>query len=128
MLFSANGSQASDRQRIPSRRWFAAQILNLIGRGGTGDITGQAALPGFHELLRSGVVQALGDPFLAASSEILSSPRRPSSTIRILSSAEKCRRVARRISFTTCSVGFLAIGDLALIFVPSSLRREPNSP
>ena len=43
-------------------------------------------------------------------------------------SAEKCRRVPRRMSFTTCSAGFLAIEDLALIFVPSSLRREPNPP
>ncbi|MGI8706547.1 MAG: hypothetical protein ACR2JJ_12305 [Sphingomicrobium sp.] len=38
------------------------------------------------------------------------------------------RRVARRMSFTTCSAGFLALEDLALIFVPSSLRREPNPP
>jgi hypothetical protein len=34
--------------------------------GGTGGITGQAALPGFHELLRPDVVQAVGDTFLAA--------------------------------------------------------------
>lgn len=31
--------------------------------------------------------------------------RGPSSTMRILSSAEKCRRVARQISFTTRSAG-----------------------
>src|SRR5690606_29535584 len=51
---------------------------------------------------------------------MLSSPRKPSSTIRILSSAEKCRRVARRMSFTTCSAGFLALEDLGFILVPSS--------
>src|SRR3546814_12917676 len=44
-------------------------------------------------------------PSLRHSSAMLSSPRRPSSTMRILSSAEKCRRVCRRISFTTCSAG-----------------------
>ena len=45
---------------------------------------------------------------------------------------EKCRRVARRISFTTCSAGRLAgnfdLERLGLIFVPSSLRRDPISP
>lgn len=46
----------------------------------------------------------------------------PSTTL-ILSFTEKCRRVARLISFTTCLAGFLA-GDfdlecLALMFVPS---------
>src|SRR3546814_16871004 len=42
---------------------------------------------------------------LQHSSAMLSSPRRPSSTILILSSAEKCRRVARRMSFTSRSAG-----------------------
>ena len=59
-------------------------------------------------------------PSLRHSSAMLSSPRRPSSTILILSSAEKCRRVARRISFKTCSAGFLAFDDLVGILVPSS--------
>src|SRR5690606_41235776 len=57
-----------------------------------------------------------------------SSPRRPSSTILILSSAEKCRRVLRRMSFTTCPAGFLDLEDLGFIFVPLSLRRSPNPP
>ena len=37
------------------------------------------------------------------SAAMLSSPRRPSSTMRIFSSAEWCLRVARRISLITCS-------------------------
>ena len=41
---------------------------------------------------------------------------------------EKVRRGESRVSFTTCSAGFLALEDLALIFVPSSLRRDPNPP
>jgi hypothetical protein len=57
---------------------------------------------------------------------MLSSPRKPSSTIRILSSAEWCLRVARRISRTTCSAGAFALvlalaagaEDLRLIFTP----------
>lgn len=47
-------------------------------------------------------------------------PRRPSSTIRILSSAEKCRRVARRMSLTTCSAGLFAFAILVRIFVVPS--------
>ncbi len=59
---------------------------------------------------------------------MLSSPHRHSGTILILSSAEKCRRVRRRMSLTTCSAGFLDLEDLGFIFVPSSLRRSPNLP
>lgn len=67
-------------------------------------------------------------PSLRHSSAMLSSPRRPSSTMRILSSAEKWRRVYRRMPFTTCSAGAFAddfaLQDLGFIFVPSSLRQS----
>src|SRR5262245_45712364 len=42
-------------------------------------------------------------PSLRHSSAMLSSPRRPSSTMRIFSSAERCRRLALRISRTVFS-------------------------
>src|SRR5215469_13965457 len=57
---------------------------------------------------------------------MLSSPRKPSRTMRIFSSAEKCRRVARRMSFTTCSAGALADPDFCLIFAPSKGYDEPE--
>src|SRR6188472_1805600 len=57
---------------------------------------------------------------------MLSSPRSPSSTMRILSSAEKCRRVARRISFRTCSAGSLTGPDFCLIFAPLKGYDEPE--
>src|SRR4029079_10220211 len=38
--------------------------------------------------------------------------------MRIFSSAVNCRRVARRISFTTCSAGFLTGPDFFPIFAP----------
>ena len=44
-------------------------------------------------------------------------PRRPSSTILIFSSAEYCFRVARRMSFTTCSLEPTCVTDFCLIFV-----------
>ena len=40
------------------------------------------------------------------SSAMVSSPRNPSSTTRIFSSAEKCRRVARRMSLIASSAGY----------------------
>ena len=49
-------------------------------------------------------------PSLRHGSAMLSSPRRPSSTIRILSSAEKCRRVARRIGPRPDSTLFVMSG------------------
>jgi hypothetical protein len=52
-------------------------------------------------------------------SRSLSSPRRPDSTMRIFSSAENCRQVARLISFTTCSAGSLTGPDFCPIFAPS---------
>src|SRR4051812_11023038 len=57
-------------------------------------------------------------PSRRQSSAMLSSPRKPSSTMRILSSAAKCRRVARRMSFTTCSAGALSGPDFCFIFAP----------
>jgi hypothetical protein len=44
-----------------------------------------------------------------------SSPRNPSSTIRIFSSAPYCLRVARRMSLTTCSAGAFCVPAFCLI-------------
>src|ERR1700722_17624016 len=49
---------------------------------------------------------------------MLSSPRRPSNTMRIFSSAEYCLRVARRMSRTTFSAGSLDDRVCCLIFAP----------
>ena len=57
---------------------------------------------------------------------MLSSPRRPDSTIRIFSSAEYCLRVRRRIFRTTCSAGSLAPMDFCLISVPFGHYDEPE--
>src|SRR5829696_10539929 len=59
------------------------------------------------------------------SSAMLSSPRRPSSTMRILSSAENWRRVARRISLRAASAGSLAGPDVCFIFAPDGYH-EPD--
>ena len=53
------------------------------------------------------------------SSAMLSSPRKPDKTMRIFSSAENCRRVARRICFTTCSAGSFGGPDFCPSFAPS---------
>src|SRR6476660_8401857 len=49
---------------------------------------------------------------------MLSSPRRPSSTILILSSAEKCRRVCRRMSLIASSAEPVGIICFCLIIAP----------
>ncbi len=54
-------------------------------------------------------------PSCRQSSAMLSSPRRPASTIRILSSEEYFRRVYRLMSFTTRSASSLARSFLRLI-------------
>src|SRR4051794_36947689 len=70
--------------------------------------------PAFDDDLR--LAQRVED--LALRRAMLSSPRRPDATIWI-SSAENCRRVARRLSFATCSAGSLP----AWISVQFSLLR-----
>src|SRR6516225_5525981 len=57
---------------------------------------------------------------------MLSSPRRPSSTIRILSSAEKCRRVARRMFLMTWVAGSFSGPDFCPIFAPQEGYDEPE--
>ena len=49
---------------------------------------------------------------------MISSPRRPSSTIRILSLAEQCRHVARRISLTASCAELAGTISLCLIVAP----------
>jgi hypothetical protein len=49
---------------------------------------------------------------------MLSSSRSPSGTTRIFSSAEKCRRVARRMSLIVSSAGCFSGPDFCLIFAP----------
>src|SRR6266436_5161863 len=46
--------------------------------------------------------------------------------MRILSSAEKCRRVARRIFFTTSVAGSFSSTDFCLIFAPCEGYDEPE--
>src|SRR5210317_551724 len=53
-------------------------------------------------------------PSLRHTSAMLDSPRKPSSTMRIFSSAEYCRRVARRMS----RMAFLALSFFFVIIVP----------
>src|SRR3954462_8006414 len=55
-----------------------------------------------------------------------SSPRRPSSTMRIFSSAPYCLRVARRISFATCSAEAFCVPAFCLIFAPLKGYDEPE--
>src|SRR5271167_769125 len=59
---------------------------------------------------------------------MLSSPRRPSTTMRIFSSAEYCLRVALRMSLTTFSAGSFAELECCLIFVPLNVTMSQKYP
>src|ERR1700732_4961901 len=97
---------------------LATQVLHLVRGCCAGRIAGEPLLPGLKEVFRPAVIQILDDPSRRHSSAMLSSPRRPSRTMRIFSSAENCRRVARRMSFTTFSAGSFTGPDFCLIFAP----------
>src|SRR5262245_42058418 len=57
---------------------------------------------------------------------MLSSPRRPATTIRIFSSAEYCLRVRRRMSRTVASAPSFKPFNFWLIFVPFGRCDEPE--
>src|SRR3954454_15619393 len=61
---------------------------------------------------------------------MLSSPRSPDSTMRIFSSAENWRRVARRISLMTCSAASFTASDCCPIFAPllATMDYQPSPP
>jgi hypothetical protein len=86
----------------------------------------EAMVIAFEEFLRPAIIEVLDDALATAKFGMLSSPRRPSSTIRILSSAEKCRRVARRMFLTTCVAGSFPGPDFCLIFAPQEGYDEPE--
>src|SRR5712672_2110734 len=69
-------------------------------------------------------------PSLRHSSATLSSPRRPAITIRTFSSAEYCRRVARRISRTAFSASSECRSTFDLISAPSAVKmsQQPSLP
>jgi hypothetical protein len=67
---------------------LSLELLDLVRGRLTRRVAGEPFLARLQELLRPTVVQVLIDPFLAAQLSNVSSPRRPSSTIRIFSSAE----------------------------------------
>src|SRR5258708_37614013 len=64
-------------------------------------------------------------PSLRHSSAMLSSPRRPATTIRIFSSAEYCRRVSRRISRTRFSASSDSVSAFDLISAPCAVKMSP---
>src|SRR3954452_24218162 len=93
------------------------QVLHLVRRGSPRRVAGEPLLARLQEVLRPAIKyidEAM--PSWRHSSAKLSSPRRPSSTMQIFSSAENCRRVARRRSFTTASAGCFTGPDFCFIF------------
>src|SRR5271155_3141475 len=97
---------------------LAPKVLHLVGGCSARRVAGEAPFTGLQELLRPAIVHRRGDPSRRQSSAMLSSPRSPSNTMRIFSSSEKCRRVARRMSLIASSAGCFSGPDFCLIFAP----------
>src|SRR5271163_1116495 len=97
---------------------LAPKVLHLVGGCSARRVAGEAPFTGLQELLRPAIVHRRGDPLGRQSSAMLSSPRSPSNTMLIFSSAEKCRRVARRMSLIASSAGCFSGPDFCLIFAP----------
>src|SRR5271156_2718037 len=67
-------------------------------------------------------------PSLRHSSATLSSPRSPAITIRTFSSAEYCRRVARRMSRTAFSASSECVSAFDLIPTPFAVKMSQKPP
>ena len=93
----------------------------------------QPLLARLQEVLRPAIIEVLVDALLGHSSAMLSSPRRPAITIRTFSSAEYCRRVARRMSRTAFSASSECVSAFDLISAPFVVKMSqktslPQSP
>ena len=98
------------------------QILDLIGGGGTSRFTGKPAFAGLHELLGPDVIQALGNAFLAALlGNAVVTPQAVQNDPDLVFDREVPPRCTADILHHLLS-RLLALEDLALIFVPLSLR------
>jgi hypothetical protein len=95
---------------------LTTQVLHLVRGCGAGRIASQLLLAGLQELLRPAIIQDLNDSFAAAELRDALLAAQALGTMRIFSSAENCRRVTRRMSFTTFSAGSFAGPDFCLIF------------
>ena len=102
------------------RTGLPAQILDLAAGGSTSRLTCQSALAGLHELFGPSVIQALRDAFLAAQLGYAALTAQAVQHDPDLVFSREMSAVARRISFNTCSAGFLPLEDLVAILVPSS--------
>ena len=88
---------------------FTPRRGDLAGIGLSDDIAGQALVASLQKILGPFVIQVLGDAF---------SPRKPSKTMPIFSSALYCLRVLRLMSF------MWALTTIAVL--PSSSRRHSH--
>ena len=83
---------------------------------------------GFGQSLLCGTVRHLTIVLGPMADKVsLSSPRRPERTIRFFSSDECSLRIARRLSFTTCSAGAFVVTGFFIIFNPSWGKDEPQT-
>ena len=96
--------------------------LNLVAGRFAGGIPCQPLLAGLQEIFRPAVVEILVDPFLAAQLGDTLLTAQPAITILTFSSAEYCRRVARRISRTVFSAAAESSSAFDLIAAPARLR------
>jgi hypothetical protein len=111
---------------------LTAQILHLVRGRCARRVAGEPLLPRIEEILRPAIIQVLDDSLAPAQFGDALLAAQAFSTMRIFSSAKNCRRVARRMSFTTFSAGSFTNPDFCLIslkrydepeILPSSIRR-----
>ena len=97
---------------------FAAEILHLVGSRGACRVAGKPPFAGLKELFRPAIVHRRGDALAPTEFGDALLPAQPFQYVRIFSSAEKCRRVARRMSLIASSAGCFSGQDFCLIFAP----------
>ena len=110
-----------------------AKVLNFAGGCGARCVARQSAFAGLEELLGPAVIHRGGDAFAAAKLGDALLPAQSFQDDTNILSAEYCRRVWRRMFFSTCSAGALSGPDFcsssllaATMNQKSSLREVPQ--
>ena len=118
VFLSSRNSRACSATTSFRAPGFPAQVLNLSAGCRTRRVARKPPLASLQELLRPDIIEALGDAFTPTQlrDAVVSTQAVQHNTD--LLSAEKCLRVARRMSFTIRSAEDFGLQDFWLISVP----------
>src|SRR5262245_10196595 len=127
LFLSSRFSSVSSATTSFSAPALATQVPDLVRRRRSRRIAGQALLARLEKFLRPTVIEILDDPLAPAQLGDAVLAAQSFQHDADLVSAEKGRRVARRMVFSTCIAGSFTGPDFCLIFAPRKATMSQKS-